>query len=315
MFLFKDPVRKNVLKIKYDLSRHDRANAIFIEPLKKLDASGCNAAAFWCRSESEKNIPLSFRLRITDANHSRTIGFVEEVGTKWKEIIFPFENFRGVLADTSRLNALEIRFERAPIEFPGRPLTITSGTLFLDDMRLVRLDSDELKNRVRDLLNLKSLTLGPKGEMRGITRMAGWQSFHDADAIQDLRINSEENILGLIYDLGHKGKWVTWEKSFSADLSEDFEITFDIKGMGSSNTLEIKLFSTAGAVFGIHLTGHTAFSKWRHISLSREDIKHLWGGKPGDKLGTVKMFGLAISGDPGTKGMVEIRDLKLKIRN
>ncbi|MCK5219034.1 DUF3131 domain-containing protein, partial [bacterium] len=43
MSLVKDSVRKNVLKIEYDLSRHDRANAIFIEPLKKLDASGYNA--------------------------------------------------------------------------------------------------------------------------------------------------------------------------------------------------------------------------------------------------------------------------------
>ncbi|MCK5219672.1 hypothetical protein KAR10_09120, partial [bacterium] len=299
---------------KYDLNSHVRANALFIEPLGKLNASGCNAAAFWCRSESKKNVSLSFRLRITDANHSRTIGFVEEVGAKWKEIVFPFENFRGILANTSDLKTLEIRFERAPVEFPGRPVTITSGIIFLDDIRLVHLDADELKNRVRDLLNLKRLVLGTDGEMRGLTRMAGWQSFHDADATQDFRINSEENILGLIYDFGHKGKWVTWEKSFSADLSKDFEITFDIKGSGN-NTLEIKLFSTGGAVFGKHLTRHTAFSKWRQISLSRGDIEYLWGGKPGDKLGPVKMFGLAISGGPGTKGRVEIRDLKLKIRD
>lgn len=305
-----DPSRGAILKIEYDLRRYSQGNAIIVEPLNGLDAAGCNALAFWCRAPSSGKTYLNFRLRITDSMNSRVIGFIEDLGPEWQEIIFPFEMFRGILADTSCLKAVEFRLERTPCDYPDKQIALTHGTLYLDNLRLVRLTKAELQARVRYFLNIGSLTMNAQGQAAGLTRLTGWQIYQDADAHIGLEVTHKPQAsLKITYDLGANGKWVACEKPCKIDLSGDFQIHFEIKGSGSNNTFEVKLFSAAGAVFGKHLHQQTAHENWQHIVLGKKDIRHLWGGKPGEELGVINKFGTAVSGQAGTKGTVEVRNL------
>jgi len=314
MQTLRDVQHGTVLMLDYDLRHYNQGNIVMIESLYGLDASGCNAVTFWCRGETTQVLPLNFRLQITDTINSRVIGLVEEVGQEWRKVVFPFEMFRGILADPSNLRTLEFRLERAPIEFADKPLNVTKGTLYLTDIRLICLPITELKKQVGELINFKNLVLKSQEQLEGFTRLTGWQTYHDADAELSLKVIRESGpVLCLTYNLGKKGKWVAWEKSFNINLSHDFELSFDLKWQNNNNTLEIKFISPKGAVFGKNLYYSGSLSEWTRVVLHRRNFKYLWGGQKGDKLGTVATFGLAISGKPKTKGVVEIRDFRIKI--
>ncbi len=255
---------------------------------------------------------VSFRIRVTDGMNSRTLGFVEGLEPQWQEVLLPFEAMRGILADLAHLEGIEFRLECAPAEFPDKPLAARQGSILLNQLRLVRLSPEHLRSRVLFYQTYGSLLPDEKGVLAGLTRLEGWQSYRDADSELKLKVvNHLRNYLEVTYDLGAKGKWVAFEKAFPQRLSGDFEIAFDLKGAGSPATFEVKLFSESGAVFGVNLPKATAYSDWKRIVLTRKDFKYLWGGRTGDRLDQVKTFGLAVSDKPGSKGVVQVRNLVL----
>lgn len=310
-YYLEDTDRGPALKLDFDLRRNAQGNAVLTEPLNGLDGRGYNALAFWCQADSPETV-VSFRIRMADGLNSRTLGFVEGLGPQWQEVVLPFESLRGILADLAHLEAIEFRLECAPAEFPDKPLAARQGSILFNQLRLVRLSPEHLRSRVLFYQTYGSLLPDEQGRLTGLTRLEGWQSYRDADADLQLKIaNHTLNYLQVTYDLGTKGKWVACEKTFPQRLSGYFEIAFDLKGTGSPATFEVKLFSESGAVFGVNLLKATAYPEWKRIVLKRKDFKYLWGGRTGDRLDQVKTFGLAVSDRPGSKGVVQVRNLVL----
>jgi hypothetical protein len=299
----------DVVKVDYDLSHSPHARCALVEPLN-LDADGYNAVAFRCRGENPQKLPMDFRLTLHDGLDSKNTGFVDDIGPDWQEIVLPLEAFRGVVADTSQLSSLEFLFEMAPEFMPGNRLGVAQGSIYLDNVRLLSLSREQIKDCLQNSKRARQLTVASDGSVEGLNRPTGWMTFKDTSASLAFRINEHEQTMLVDYDLG-SGKWVSWEKMWRVSPTKDFRLAFDFKATGSDNQLEVKLFSDTGAVYGVKLK-FKGKKEWQHVMLSRQDLKRLWGGKPQDQLENVQRFGFAVSEEPGTQGAVEIRNLSMK---
>lgn len=298
-----------IWEVTYNLNGHDKANLILKEELEGLDARSFNAIAFDCKSDSSNNRPIDLRLRVTDAYNSRVIGFVSEVNEKWRKVIFPYELFRGILVDLSNLKTIEISLERNPTEFNEKKLAVLKGALSINNIKLVKLDKITYRNAVQTYLNAEKIKWKNNGQLTGLDRLSGWQTYQDADARISLSADKQKKSnLQIEYQLTEKGRWVACEKAFGVNLPDSFNISFEVKGEGDNTDLELKLITPTGAVFGKTLRKHTALKKWTKVELNKEQLRYLWGGSPDDKLNQVKTFGLAVSGPTKLKGRMYLRD-------
>ncbi len=305
--------RGKVWQVTYDLTGREKANLVLKENLNHLDARGYNAVAFGCSAVTSDGHPLELRLRFTDGYGSREVGFISGLNAGWQEVVFPFELLRGILVEPSDLKTMEIGLERAPAEFTDRPLTALKGVLSVANIKLVKLDKDTYQKAVQAVEDARRLSWKKNGDVAGLARLPGWQTYKDADAFVALAPFQEgpAPALKLDYHLTPTGHWVAGEKAFAVELPDDFAVTFEVRGGGDQAALEFKLTTPSGAVFGKTLPNYTALPKWTKVTLEKAELNYLWGGDRNDGVKQVRTLGLAVSGQGECKGWVGIRGLKI----
>jgi len=118
-----------------------------------------------------------------------------------------------------------------------------------------------------------------------------WQMFIDQGA--SARLYSAEGpatgqkAVGLMYTWGLReipnvqqatGSWLAIVTDVRMDMSEVRKISFPYKNTGAITNLEVKIHDQDGAVYGRKISSGNAMTKWTTISVSRSEMKYLWGG-------------------------------------
>jgi len=95
----------------------------------KLDATGFQNLTFWVKGDEKAGIPNRLKVELKSDGRSG-VYYVGELGSRWKKVIIPLEEFTKQGADVARLNELAIVFE----ERSTAPAT--SGSICVDDIAL-----------------------------------------------------------------------------------------------------------------------------------------------------------------------------------
>ncbi|HEY2387704.1 MAG TPA: discoidin domain-containing protein [Candidatus Binatia bacterium] len=117
----------------------------------------------------------------------------------------------------------------------------------------------------------------------------------------------------LDFDFAGGGGFVVARKAMSLTLPESWALSFDLRGVGPANRLELKLSDPTGRnVWWYHEDAFALPAEWRSMRIRSSQIEFAWGPAGGGPLTHVGAVELALAAGPGGRGSVWLADLRLE---
>lgn len=122
--------------------------------------------------------------------------------------------------------------------------------------------------------------------------------------------------LRLDFDLGGTSGYAIARRDLPLDLSDDFELSFDLRGEVPINNFELKLIDATGENVWWYRRANYEFPvSWRRIVVRRSLIAFAWGPTADHTLRRVAAIEIVVSaGRGGGKGAIELDQLALRPR-
>ena len=138
-----------------------------------------------------------------------------------------------------------------------------------------------------------------------------------ASGLAHLEISSDTGPRGkairLDFDFHGGGGFAVARRPLSLVLPDAYAICFDVRGVGPSNTIELKLADPSGRnVWWHRKEGFALPADWRPIRIRSSEIEFAWGPAGGGALREVGAIELAIVAGPGGSGIVWLHDLRVE---
>lgn len=119
----------------------------------------------------------------------------------------------------------------------------------------------------------------------------------------------------LDFDFHGRGGYAVAHRALAADLPDNYEISFWIRGMAPSNNLEFKMLDSTGEnVWWVDRKDYSFPEKWTRFIVKKRQVSFAWGPLGGGELRHMAALELAITAGSGGKGSVWIDDLTLTPR-
>ena len=117
----------------------------------------------------------------------------------------------------------------------------------------------------------------------------------------------------LDFDFEGGGGFVVARKALSLTLPESWALSFDLRGIGPRNRLELKLSDPTGRnVWWYHEDAFALPAEWHSMRIRSSQIEFAWGPAGGGPLTDVGAVELALAAGPGGHGSVWMANLRLE---
>ncbi len=95
-----------------------------------------------------------------------------------------------------------------------------------------------------------------------------------------------------------EGIWIAVTKTTNFSLTQNDKIRFFYMGTGASVNLRLKIYDTAGCIFGCNVGG-TLSPEWKEVTILVSDLVYLWGGVDADSMKWDKLKKFELTLDAG----------------
>ncbi|MDL2717046.1 MAG: coagulation factor 5/8 type domain-containing protein [Acidobacteriota bacterium] len=117
------------------------------------------------------------------------------------------------------------------------------------------------------------------------------------------------------YDFHGGSGWAGVRRLGSLTFSEDWTLSFRVRGAGTANTLEIKFVDASGEnVWWSRREGFTASADWQTIAVKKRQVKFAWGPAGGGPFPEKAALEIVLSAGTGGKGFLEVEEPVLAAR-
>ncbi|MDQ6892981.1 MAG: discoidin domain-containing protein [Acidobacteriota bacterium] len=121
--------------------------------------------------------------------------------------------------------------------------------------------------------------------------------------------------LRLEFDFHGKAGWAAARRDVPVEFPDDWEISFDVRGEGGANDLEVKLVDPTGENVWWSVRREFAPSlSWQPVRLKKRHFSFSWGPAGGGEIRRAAAIEFAVTARAGGRGYLEIADLKLVSR-
>ncbi|MEO8430008.1 MAG: discoidin domain-containing protein [Acidobacteriota bacterium] len=118
--------------------------------------------------------------------------------------------------------------------------------------------------------------------------------------------------LRLDYDFRGKAGWAAARRDWPVDLPDNYEISFSMRGEGTSNDLEVKLVDGSGEnVWWAVRRELVPSSSWTRFRLKKRHFSFAWGPAGGGEIRRVAALEIAVTARTGGHGWIALDDLAL----
>ena len=168
-----------------------------------------------------------------------------------------------------------------------------------------------------------TMTVGAAGEktaphdfrlLDGFEPVGEWQAgaTEDSDASVSTTEDARGHALKLSYAFRAAGVAYA-RRALPLDLSNNFEMTFQLRGSAPQSTFEVKLIDESGAnVWWKRFPDYEFPEDWTTIRIRRSDIRFAWGPIEDHDLKTIAKMEFVIVGASGDKASVEFDTLEMR---
>ena len=168
-----------------------------------------------------------------------------------------------------------------------------------------------------------SMAVGAAGEktaphdfrlLDGFESVGEWKAgaTEDSDASVSTTEDASGHALKLSYAFRAAGVAYA-RRALSLDLSNNFEMTFQLRGSAPQSTFEVKLIDESGAnVWWKRFPDYEFPEDWTTIRIRRSDIRFAWGPIEDHDLKTIAKMEFVIVGASGDKASVEFDNLEMR---
>jgi len=148
------------------------------------------------------------------------------------------------------------------------------------------------------------------GALEDFENTNGWIKSHDGPSTLTLSSvpGKDGKALAMIFDLG-AGKWVTMERYYTMDITNNNTFSFWAKAAADGVNLEFKVINSDGGVFGKRFTNLD--SNWQKIEVHLDELEHWWGGTA-PSLNKPEKISFAVGSENGGKGIITLDTLRLE---
>ncbi|MGI8507705.1 MAG: discoidin domain-containing protein [Gemmatimonadaceae bacterium] len=139
-----------------------------------------------------------------------------------------------------------------------------------------------------------------------------------ADGVS-LAISSDTGVHGtamrLDFDFHGRAGYAVAHRALAADLPDNYEISFWIRGKAPSNNVEFKMLDASGEnVWWVNRRDYLFPERWTRFIVKKRQVSFAWGPRGGGELRRLSAVELSITAGSGGKGSVWIDDLTLTPR-